>query len=258
MHQRSQCNNFMRPRLRTQRSEIKQQVRINDESFVGTILKSSDGLFQIKCLRFQSDGVDIYQVTDVGDPFGSPHEAKVFVPIFSDNSLGRRKQMTKRIRNSQNYRGAAKKFGNTYFISQVERSDAEIENLASSGAETVACCEAFFQAKCQVSKQSEPERKIQRNPQNSVDCPHDGAVIPRTNLTYAEATRAGLSQIAERPKSNLLKKIDQSDPAARQNGGHQSYAAVLASGLSIIPRSTTSKGIRQRKRRQRRQLGKAS
>lgn len=95
------------------------------ESFIGSIL---GGRFQLQCLRTQQDYLDIYTVTSL---CGRSFEAQSFSLSDSipEKLLQARKRRMKRLLQSRSFVCEIQQAGKRFLVSDVERSDAEWENL---------------------------------------------------------------------------------------------------------------------------------
>lgn len=95
------------------------------ESCGGTLL---GGHYKIQRLMLQDDYLDVYTVTD---PSGVLFEAQAFSTSCPEGKLLQsRSRRMKRIFRSQNFKRAFTEAGKRFLVSNVERSGAELANLA--------------------------------------------------------------------------------------------------------------------------------
>lgn len=200
-------------------------VEIPHVNFVGAVV---GGCFRVQRLKLQGDSLDIYAVTDLrrGD---ATFEAQAFPLSFPlGKLLESRSRRMKRISRSRNFRCEFNWAGRKFLVSQVVRSEAEWRNLVAAN-DTHA-----------EDDQSDAEEEFPALPSVRMPAFPKGGQVP-------------LKLSLRRPQQPSQDRSF-STPGRVYPGtpGCLNYAEVAMRGQKLEAQSSTSKGIRQRRRRQRR------
>lgn len=208
-------------------------VQLPRVNFVGAVI---DGRYRVQRLKLQGDHLDVYSVTDVRHG-NYPLEAQAFpLSCPMGKVLKSRMRRMKRIYRSSNFQRVFNLDGQKFLISHVVRSEAEWRNLV---AENDARGD---------HGESDGGDNFPALPSVSNSCVSS---LAKRNAGHCSLTRV---QIPHREGSLHPSSPGHTAPAP----GRLNYAEVAARGQRLETQSSTPKGIRQRRRRQRRSQEKRS
>ncbi|KAH8899123.1 hypothetical protein GQ53DRAFT_364551 [Thozetella sp. PMI_491] len=169
-----------------------QPLPVDEKCLIGTVLSDSIRSFRIERLKLKGeDGqLDIWEVSDLKSTYCAPYEAKIIDTPGGENGSRRTdRRKVKRICRSSNYCCEIRQHDKRFLISQVSRSNAELENLQSKHKRRVQTVESLWP---QLSSRMKDGARSYKN--ESTFRPRQFQIDQsvQDSKSYAEVARAGL------------------------------------------------------------------